>query len=967
MPLSDIKREYVVTVREHGDLENFYDEMETSGSAGCCPEREVELIARRTISRNTHYKLSELDVDKLKNHPNVINVELAPHELGIEATPLWGPQTGDFQKNTTFSSGDLNWGLKRVVDGAQTPNWGVDGQMVINDTITTGASGKNVDLVIVDSHVNHEHPEFWRSPDINNGSRMNQIDWFAEYAAAIGDPYGTGKNYTYSSSGYGTPGQSNHGTHVAGTAGGNTQGWARDANMFNIAFSTTLVNDASGTSYPDFPTYLFDYLREFHRKKAINSKTGRKNPTIVNHSWGYSQGSPDLNSITSVDYRGNTTQVVGTDPERKIILEANGVPVPFNTTLYRVPFRYSVIAADIYDAALEGIINISSAGNSYWLCEGDVSADDYNNRYYVGSSVFAHSRGSSPGADHTMICVGSVGDVKDEFKSTFSNTGSRIDVWAPGSNIISSVFDTTASTENYGTLVNDPRDSNFKLADIDGTSMSSPQVAGYIACLAEQEPNLTWEDVLEHIKDNSKYDQVSNSALDGYGEALFSTAGNFGWTVPVGITTISVVCIGAGGGAGGASPQDGDGGGGGGLAYRNNFPVTPGLTVNVFVGGGGAGGLQGAAGGAGGASFAQYEGSMIAHAGGGYGGSGSGGSGGAGGGHYAPSDGGGNGGAGGGFNSAQGGGGGAAGYSGDGGQGASSYPNGSGTAGQGGGGGGGFQAPGGGVGIYGEGASGQSSNLANSNRIGYPGSGGKGGYSAGFGPNGAADDGSGIYGGGGFGNYTGGTGGVRIVYWGPNSPQRAFPSTNVSQTTIWSQDYKNLGPGTNNRYLYYKRKRLDTGLVYPHDTWKNRIPLDAGTKYPRQKNVTTKTEQFAEIYQWSFDVTAPGTGFYFFADSYDRLGTVRDATYTTITCKRGDSLQFTINASGHPFFISNRKGNGMPSPSETPSGITNNGSDFGAVVWDTTNVTPGVYWYNCQYHSNMYGMIVVTESAFIPA
>ena len=86
--LSDIKREYIVTVREHGDLGNLYDEMETSGSAGYCPDREVECIARRNTSRNTHYKLSELDVDKLKNHPNVINIELAPHERGIEALSL---------------------------------------------------------------------------------------------------------------------------------------------------------------------------------------------------------------------------------------------------------------------------------------------------------------------------------------------------------------------------------------------------------------------------------------------------------------------------------------------------------------------------------------------------------------------------------------------------------------------------------------------------------------------------------------------------------------------------------------------------------------------------------------------------------------------------------------------------------------------------------------------------------------
>jgi plastocyanin len=76
---------------------------------------------------------------------------------------------------------------------------------------------------------------------------------------------------------------------------------------------------------------------------------------------------------------------------------------------------------------------------------------------------------------------------------------------------------------------------------------------------------------------------------------------------------------------------------------------------------------------------------------------------------------------------------------------------------------------------------------------------------------------------------------------------------------------------------------------------------------------------------------------------------------------QGDSLQFTINAAGHPFYISNRQGVGQPSPSEVPSGLTNNGTDSGALVWDTAGITPGTYWYNCQYHSTMWGNIVITS------
>ena len=957
--LSDIKREYIVTVREHGDLENFYDEMETAGSAGCCPDREVECLSRRTISRNTHYKLSELDVDKLKNHPNVIDVQLAPHELGIEATPLWGPQQGDFQKSTNISSGDLNWGLKRVVDGVQTANWGTNGQTTFNDTIQTGASGKNVDLVIVDSHVNHEHPEFWVNPTNNAaGSRMNQLDWFAEYAAALGDGYGTGKNYGYSSSGYGTPGQSNHGTHVAGTAGGNTQGWARDAHLYNIAFSTTLVNDASGTTYPDFAVYLFDYLREFHRKKPVNSKTGRKNPTVANHSWGYSQGSPDLNSITSVTYRGNTTQVTGTDPERKIILEANGVPVPFNTTLYRVPYRYSIIEADIQDAIADGIIMVGSAGNSYWLCEGVTNAPDYNNYYNIGSSVYSHSRGSSPAAHPWFISVGSVGELVEEHKSTFSNTGSGIDIWAPGSNIISSVFDTTASTEGYGTLVNDPRDSNFKLADISGTSMSGPQVAGYLACVAEQEPNLKYDEALQHLIDYSKENQVADSAMEGWGEALYTTPGAGYWTCPAGVTAVSVVVIGGGGEGGTANSQDSTGGGGGGLSYNNNIPVTPGVqyAFHVGAGGDGASGYDANGNNGDGSSFSYGTSPYTwqVYATGGTGGGGAAGSPGTGGspqhGGIYQSAGGGTGGNGGNSNPAQGGGGGAGGYSGNGGQGLSSYP-GSSAGGAGGGGGGGYQAGGGGVGVYGEGASGGPSSSGNN---GLGGSGGGNATSAT----------GGLYGGGGGSSSgKGGDGAVRIVWWGSNSTQRAFPSTNVAQTTIWSQDYKNLGPGTNNRYLYFQKSRPDDGLVYPHETFKSRSI--STTKYPRQRNVITKTEQFPDAYQWVFYVTA-ANGRYVFASSFDRNGTIPTHNTTqggrnSITVTQGDTIEIHASDALHPFWISNRQGIGMPSPSETPSGISNNGSSSAAIIWNTAGITPGTYWYNCQYHSTMWGNIVITS------
>lgn len=74
------------------------------------------------------------------------------------------------------------------------------------------------------------------------------------------------------------------------------------------------------------------------------------------------------------------------------------------------------------------------------------------------------------------------------------------------------------------------------------------------------------------------------------GSQYFNSSGTF--TVPDGISALSVAVIGAGGGGAGGrgAAGDGKGGGGGGFAKGNNLVVTPGETINVTVGNGGLGG-----------------------------------------------------------------------------------------------------------------------------------------------------------------------------------------------------------------------------------------------------------------------------------------------------------------------------------------------------------------------------------------
>lgn len=234
------------------------------------------------------------------------------------------------------------------------------------------------------------------------------------------------------------------------------------------------------------------------------------------------------------------------------------------------------------------------------------------------------------------------------------------------------------------------------------------------------------------------------------GQQAFTTAGTYTWVAPAGVTSVSVVAVGAGGNYTYGSFR---GGGGGALAYANNISVTPGNSYSVVVGNK----VDGSNGGT-----SSFDTSVSAQGGrsggnGSAGGSVLAGSGGSGGNGAAPAG------------EYPGGGGGAGGYAGTGGNGGA--PGTSGTAGTGGAGGGGAGAGGGdkgpgggGVGILGQGSNGGGG--------GYQGGGGGGGSG---GANGEGNGAGGAYGGGSSQN-SAAAGAVRIIWPGTT---RSFPSTNT--------------------------------------------------------------------------------------------------------------------------------------------------------------------------------------------
>ncbi|MGY8950081.1 MAG: cupredoxin domain-containing protein, partial [Flavobacteriales bacterium] len=74
----------------------------------------------------------------------------------------------------------------------------------------------------------------------------------------------------------------------------------------------------------------------------------------------------------------------------------------------------------------------------------------------------------------------------------------------------------------------------------------------------------------------------------------------------------------------------------------------------------------------------------------------------------------------------------------------------------------------------------------------------------------------------------------------------------------------------------------------------------------------------------------------------------------------GDQITFNVNASGHPFYLKTVAGSGS---GNQISGVTNQGTTNGAVVW--TPAAAGTYYYQCGPHTAMVGTITIIKSTSV--
>lgn len=536
--MSDQLREYIVTLRNKEDLDEFYQDMETPGGSLYIPNRTVDLAVRRPYSRNTHYMLTTEEAETLKQDSRVLAVELNRPIPSGPATARVGEifSTQNSQKHQS-------WHIARQTNQAYVSTYTNGNTTRYGSAFTnsgTDRRGQDVDVLIWDGHIQQGHSDW-----LNHlgQSRLVNYNWF-QHNGSLGYSYGGG-NYNYSQY---AGADDWHATSVASIAAGRRHGWAPQANIYNIA--APYVYTAAG--YIEWYAGI-DYIQAWIANKANNPTYGNKNPTIINMSWNQFPSSINTGVSSSTTLTDNTYLTFpisyairnssinygggfspGFRPLPRYYIDQNygstwsdGVRITvaelrdtYNVWYYSTAFTWngpsnwnvlfpwysSSYMADFVDlSTMPGVVVVGSAGNhntysinpSYDLVrynqhfQSSINYWYYNlNDTHIYYGVPTH-RGTLPvgaiqenitswpsissSTGEGPIVVGAINEV--DYLSSYTNRGPRVDVWAPGDNII------CASQYSGSTAYYD--DSNYNQGTFSGTSAAAPSVAGICALWAE--------------------------------------------------------------------------------------------------------------------------------------------------------------------------------------------------------------------------------------------------------------------------------------------------------------------------------------------------------------------------------------------------------------------------------------------------------------------------------------------------
>jgi hypothetical protein len=569
-------KKYEIKVTDYQYWQEIHDLLCTSTSCEHIPDREVSCYDEKehSATRGT-FILHGSEANSLKNHPYVEWVELDPTE-NPEEYPKPSHYIKRWSKEVKVYR-DLNAGNQPVSTGATIGELDRTGWQIIRTGIKTNGdfwgtvtgnppvelsdssyslTGKNVDVIIHDSGVLQYHPEFL---DENVQSRVRDIvldgpyyidpDYFILNELIYIKPDGrTGiattaahnwwSNSSLRSVGFSTIGTvtinsgytesralgnsldgtnemtSGHGTSSASLVAGKNFGVAFEANIWNMSGigEPATMNISIEQNY--------DLMKLFHLYKPINPVTGRKNPTIVNGSWGYQAA---FASGDTVDYRfrGVVGSFLG---DASVTDQATAMKSGLNNQVSgaRESWSSSSRSNSTDTAANEmmstGVIYVAAAGNNNqrlgigsadpdrlnYMSDTWFGTTDPRAEFPAGTVPCNHRDWMNPqgiGFDsvndfHPVICVGAMDEFIEtinlsERKADYSNNGPGIDVWSPADETLAAGTNGVINYTDYERY----DDSRFYDNYFNGTSAAAPVACGVLALYLQTNPSASSKEV----------------------------------------------------------------------------------------------------------------------------------------------------------------------------------------------------------------------------------------------------------------------------------------------------------------------------------------------------------------------------------------------------------------------------------------------------------------------------------------
>lgn len=539
-----MKKEYYIICDSEDNTDKLVKDLITPGIA---PE-ETDLVNSLPIADYMGYSpnlikmfLTKEEKDKLEKISYIIGIEEVTNDsvkLNMRSRVI----------NSTYSStnttGHENWGMARCSSISALPPW--------DNNFTHYKTGSGVDVVIIDSGIIPNHPEFL---DNDGNSRVVKQNWSFFYPLTSSDTL----NVTYNGTNFVINGVQGDTVYVVsdktqGTAIYRTQiynfildGTTTLGNPFYIgssignAFSNVYVSNNGATtgtvSLTVFGANRSEYTSSQNLMYYWNGNNTARNGIITRTKYN----TQNDDNLFYNDTNGHGTHCTGTvagsaygwATEAKIYSvhinftgdsqgysgNSNGLIEVYSlvsnwhnskrnsnnpsltgrptvtSNSYSWPYIITTVNEAVRNMVNTGVHFIHSAGNESGFIT--IPTDPtFNSNRIKNNNTTGISQETSPSwptnswtsqYDNPVICVGALGDYdnnRPHTRAIYSNYGPGVSLYAPGTYIVSANYSTST-----GVLY--PNSTTYRSIKYNGTSMAGPQVAGVLATMLQDYPDLT--------------------------------------------------------------------------------------------------------------------------------------------------------------------------------------------------------------------------------------------------------------------------------------------------------------------------------------------------------------------------------------------------------------------------------------------------------------------------------------------